>query len=61
MATPLGDLRQERMEEIADQVHNDFHFHPFFQVVSVYGMAENLQWTPRYDPRIRVNTMKFTK
>ena len=61
MATPLGDLRQERMEEIADQVHNDFHFHPFFQVVSVYGMAENLQWAPRYDPRIRVNTMTFTK
>ncbi len=61
MATPIGDLRQQRFETIADIVHNNYHFHPFFEVVTVYGMAENLQWTPRYDPRTRVNTMKFTQ
>ena len=61
MATPLGDLRRERFETIANVVHNNYHFHPFFEVVTVYGMAENLQWSPRYDPRTRVNTMKFTR
>ena len=61
MATPLGDERQRRFEAIADIVHDNYHFHPFFEVVTVYGMAETLQWSPRYDPRTRVNTMKFSR
>ena len=61
MATPVGDERRERFEKIATTVHDEFYFHPFFEVVIVYGMVEDLQWTPRYDPRTRVNTMKFTQ
>ena len=61
MATPVGDERRERFEKIATTVHDEFYFHPFFEVVIVYGMVQNLQWTPRYDPRTRVNTMKFTQ
>ena len=57
--TPLGDLRRERMEEIAQIAHDEYWFIPFFHVQAVYGLAEDLEWTPRYDPRIRVSTMWF--
>lgn len=57
--TPLGDLRRERMEELAQRTHDEYWFIPFFHVQAVYGLVEDLQWTPRYDPRIRVSTMSF--
>lgn len=57
--TPLGDLRRERMEAIAQRAHDEYWFIPFFHVQAVYGLAEDLVWTPRYDPRIRVSTMYF--
>jgi ABC-type transport system substrate-binding protein len=60
-ATPLGLERTRKMEEIATIVHNEYYFYPFFQNVSVYGLAENLEWTARYDPRVRVNTMSFSQ
>ena len=60
-ATPTGDLRRQRMEEIATHVRDHFHFVDGFQVVSIYALAENLQWEPTYAPRIRANTMFFTK
>jgi peptide/nickel transport system substrate-binding protein len=60
-ATPLGPERTRKMEEIATIVHDEYYFYPFFQNVSVYGLAENLEWTARYDPRIRVNTMSFSQ
>ena len=61
MATPPGDLRTQRMVEISDFVHDQFIFIPLVQVQLVYGMAENLDWEPLYVPRLRANTMKFTK
>jgi hypothetical protein len=27
----------------------------------VFALADNLEWEPRYDPRVRVNAMRFTK
>ena len=60
-ATPTGDLRRQRMEEIATHVHDHFHFIDGFQVVSIYALSNNLQWEPTYAPRIRANTMFFTK
>jgi hypothetical protein len=32
-----------------------------FQVVTVYGLSEDLDWTPRYDPRTRINAMSFSQ
>ena len=61
MATDTGPLRKQRMEEIADYVHNNFHFVPNFMNVVVYGMSANLEWEPNYAPRIRANTMYFSK
>lgn len=53
--------RTELMVEIADFIHDEFIFVPLVQVQLVYGMAENLDWEPLYAPRLRANTMKFTK
>ena len=60
-ATPPGDLRQGRMEVIADFIHDEFIFVPLVEVQLVYGMAANLEWEPLYAPRLRVNTMRFTQ
>ena len=60
-ATPTGDLRTQRMETIADYVHDNFHFVHGFQVVSVYALSDGLEWTPHYAPRVRANTMYFSK
>jgi peptide/nickel transport system substrate-binding protein len=61
MATPTGDLRTERMVEISDFIHDEYLFVPFIAVELVYGLAENLDWEPLYAPRLRPNTMKFTR
>ncbi len=59
--TPTGDLRRQRLEAIANRVHDDFHFYPNFQVVQIYGLSANLEWEPHYAPRIRANTMYFSQ
>ena len=61
VATPLGPERVEKMEYLAQIIHDEYWFLPFFVSVQVYGMAANLEWEPRYDPRIRINTMRFTQ
>ena len=61
IATPAGDLRRQRMETIADRVHNNFYFVPNFLVVSIYGLSADLEWEPTYTPRLRANTMFFSK
>ena len=58
-ATPSGDLRRQRMEELADQVHFNYHFVPNFLVVQIYGLSADLEWEPHYAPRIRANIMDF--
>jgi peptide/nickel transport system substrate-binding protein len=60
-ATDTGPLREQRLRAIADRVHNEFYFVPNFLVVSVYGLSKNLEWEPTYAPRVRANTMRFTK
>ena len=57
--TPLGDERRVLMEELAQITHDEYWFIPFFHVQAVYGLAKDLEWMPRYDPRIRVSTMRF--
>jgi peptide/nickel transport system substrate-binding protein len=59
--TPTGDLRRQRLEAIADRVHDEVLILPNFQVVQVYGLSEDLEWEPHYAPRIRANTMFFSQ
>ena len=61
IATPLGPERVRKMEHLAQKIHDEHWFLPFFVSVQVYGLAENLEWEPRYDPRTRVNSMRFTQ
>lgn len=57
--TPLGPERTRKMEELATTIHDEYWFIPMFEVVTAYGLSNDLEWTPRYDPRTRVNTMSF--
>ena len=61
IATPLGPERTAKMEAMAQIIHDEYWFLPFFVSVTVYGLADNLEWEPRYDPRTRINTMRFTQ
>lgn len=61
IATEQGPDRTAKLESLAQTIRDEFWFIPMFQVVTVYGLAEDLEWTPRYDPRTRVNTMRFTR
>jgi peptide/nickel transport system substrate-binding protein len=58
-ATPLGPERERLLAELAQRAHDEYWFIPFFHIQAVYGLAEDLVWTPRYDPRVRINTMYF--
>jgi peptide/nickel transport system substrate-binding protein len=58
-AAPLGPERERLLAELAQIAHDEYWFIPFFHIQSVYGLAEDLEWTPRYDPRVRINTMRF--
>jgi peptide/nickel transport system substrate-binding protein len=58
-ATPLGSEREQLLAELAQTAHDEYWFIPFFHIQAVYGLAEDLEWTPRYDPRVRINTMRF--
>jgi peptide/nickel transport system substrate-binding protein len=59
--TRQGPERSGQMEALAATVHDQFWFIPMFQGVTVYGLSEHLEWTPRYEPRTRVNTMSFSR
>ena len=58
-STPPGELRQERMAEIADFIHDEHIFIPLVEVQLVYAMSANLNWEPLYAPRLRANTMSY--
>ncbi len=60
IATPMGSNRQRKMEELAQLIHDEYWFLPFFVSTQVYGLAPTLEWKPRYDARIRLNSMRFT-
>ena len=61
IGTDTGPLRVERNIAVADYVYDNFLIHPNFINVAIYGMSADLEWRPYYSPRIRANTMKFTK
>ena len=61
VATPTGPLRTERLAEIAQHAHDHAHFVFHFINVVVYAMDADLEWEPYYAPRLRANTVYFTK
>ena len=59
--TPMGRERTRKMEELTQIIHDEHWFLPFFVTAQVYGLAENLDWEPRYDTRLRLNTMAWSQ
>ena len=58
---PAGPDRTKAMEDIADFAYEQVFFIPLFEVVYVYGLSEDMEWEPYYAPRLRGNTMRFSK
>ena len=49
------------MEALADKVHDDVLLLGLFDIPIFYAVNSKLNWTPRFDQRVRVNTMWFSK
>ena len=49
------------MIDIADFAYEQVFFIPFFEVSYVYGLSEDMEWEAYYAPRLRGNTMHFSK
>jgi hypothetical protein len=47
--------------ELADRAHDEVLFLPLFDTPVIYAVNPKLNWQPRFDRRIRVNTMWFSK
>ena len=60
-AIPEGPERAQAMIDIADYAYEQMFFLPYFEVTFVYGLSEDMEWEPYYAPRLRGNTVKFTK
>ena len=60
-AIPEGADRTQAMIDIADFAYEQVFFIPFFEVSYVYGLSKDMEWEPYYAPRLRGNTMHFSK
>ena len=58
-AVSSREARRLALEQLADIAHDEALFLPLFSVPVVYGMDPQLQWEPRSDGRVRINTMSF--
>ncbi|HEU0020195.1 MAG TPA: hypothetical protein VFR55_00765 [Dehalococcoidia bacterium] len=54
-----GADRQQRMEALTDMVHDDVLVLGLFDIPIFYAVDPKLNWTPRFDQRVRVNTLWF--
>jgi ABC-type transport system substrate-binding protein len=55
-----GQERQQRLEKLADKLHDDVMLISLFDLPIIYVVDPKLNFTPRLDPNIRVNTMWFS-
>lgn len=54
-----GDDRRIKMEELADIFYDQVFSIPILDAREFYGLSDDLEWTPRDDKRLRVNTMRY--
>jgi ABC-type transport system substrate-binding protein len=55
-----GQERQDKMEALADAVHDQVLFIPFFDLPVIYAVDPKLNWSTRFDGRVRASTMWFS-
>ena len=60
-AIPEGPERTRAMEDLAQFAYDEVFFIPYFEVVYVYGLSEDMEWEAYYAPRLRGNTMRFSQ
>jgi ABC-type transport system substrate-binding protein len=56
-----GQERQDKMEVLADRLHDDVLFIPFFDLPVIYAVDPELNWETRFDGRVRASTMWFSE
>ena len=56
-----GEERKRLLEELATIAHDQVYYVPLYDNIQVYGMSRELVWQPRFDGRIRLNTMRFVR
>jgi ABC-type transport system substrate-binding protein len=56
-----GEERRRRLEALADRVHDDVLWMPAFDLPVIYAVNPKLNWKPRFDRRMRISTMWFSK
>lgn len=60
-AIPLtGEERQEALEAVTAMYYEDYGAIPIIHMPLNYGLAANLEWTPRLDGFVLVKEMKYT-
>jgi hypothetical protein len=55
-----GEERQQKMEALADRLHDDVLFIPTFDLPVIYAVDPKLNWETRFDGRVRASTMWFS-
>jgi peptide/nickel transport system substrate-binding protein len=55
-----GQERQDKLEVLADAIHDQVLFIPFFDLPVVYAVDPKLNWNTRFDGRVRASTMWFS-
>jgi peptide/nickel transport system substrate-binding protein len=55
-----GEDRRRKMEVLADKIHDDVLWLGLFDLPIFYAVDPKLNWEPRFDRRVRVNTMWFS-
>jgi ABC-type transport system substrate-binding protein len=56
-----GEERQQKMEALADLVHDDVLFIPTFKRPVIYAIDSKLNWSARFGGRVRASTMWFSE
>jgi peptide/nickel transport system substrate-binding protein len=55
-----GQERQQKLETLADRLHDDVLFIPGFDLPVIYAVDPKLNWNTRFDGRVRASTMWFS-
>jgi hypothetical protein len=55
-----GQERQDKLEALADRMHDDVLFIPGFDLPVIYAVDPKLNWDTRFDGRVRASTMWFS-
>jgi ABC-type transport system substrate-binding protein len=58
--TASGQERQDKLEALADRMHDDVLFIPTFDLPVIYAVDPKLNWDTRFDGRVRASTMWFS-